>query len=54
MIPAREKMNREMSEEDIQQLDEEIDRWIKEHASEEMWLYLEYCDRVSDEGQLCD
>ena len=26
MIPAREKMNREMSEEDIQQLDEEIDR----------------------------
>jgi hypothetical protein len=26
MIPAREKMNREMSEEDIQQLDEKIDR----------------------------
>lgn len=51
---SEEERNREMSEEEEQEFNKTIERWMDEHASEEMKLYWEYCNWVGDEGQLCD
>ncbi|MBE6016326.1 MAG: hypothetical protein E7233_01780 [Lachnospiraceae bacterium] len=46
----------QFSEEEMQEAidEEDFNRWLDNHASEELKLYWEYRKWVGDEGQLCD
>lgn len=49
-----EEMKREMTDEEDTKFHEKMNRWLDEHASEELRLYWDYGNWVGDEGQLCD
>ena len=51
---SEEEMEREMSEEEVENHRNAIDQWIKENGSEELNLYNEFRKWYGDEGQLCD
>ena len=52
--PSEEEANRPLTAEEEKEIREEFDRFLQEHASDELRAYLRYCDRVGDEGEIKD